>query len=307
MKAETGLSLIYDDNVWQFSDSDRSSFENSQNTSFFQNVESLGDFIWEPYLFLQFQPLEKTPSTRLFTDISGDFYTYNHSRNLGTYQIGLKQGIGRKVHALISYTLIPREFVGISRENPGSGISVGETITTHTTRFRIEREIQDIDLGLTVHHKFKDYNDAFEVQDSDIYGVGLESKIYSAYGLKTRIAYLFELGVASGRNNPNFKNDLSYRSHQLRISPEIRVNRQLAIGIRYEIKYKAFTTNLPGDTNHYGRDDTMHTVGANIYYELSKTLETKLGYERVMKRPNKNKDFFAFDENVATVGLSYFF
>jgi hypothetical protein len=307
LKAKTGLSLIYDDNVWQFSDRDRSSFENSQNSSFFQNVESLDDFIWEPYFFLQFQPLEKTPSTQLFADISGNFYVHNPSLNLGIYQIGLKQEIRHKVQAAISYTLIPREFVGISRENPSSSISVGETITTHTTRFRIERKIRDINLGLTVHHKFKDYNDTFEEQDNNIYGAGLESKIYSGYGLKTRIAYLFELGVASGRNNTNFNNDLSYRSHQLRISPEVRINRDLTIGVRYEIKYKAFTTNLSGDTNHYGRYDTTHTVGANIYYELGKTLETKLGYERVMKRPNKNKDFFAFDENVAIVGLSYLF
>lgn len=305
-RVQTGLDLIYDDNVWQYSDSDRERFKNTPNIPFFDRTESLDDFIWEPYLYLNLQPFSRAPSTRLLADLTGDFYTQNTALNFGTYRIGLEQGIGDKTHALITYTLTPRIFVGMSRERRG-GVVLGETVTTHVTRFRIERELQDLDLGLTAHYKFRNYNDAFNEQDTDIYGIGLESRIYSIYKLKTRVAYLFELGIAAGQNKPGFNNDLSYVSHQFQIDPKIQVSRLLAIRIHYELKYKEFTTDLTGDTNHYGRKDTTHTVGLKVYYEMSKNTEAKFGFERVMRRTNKNTDFFAYDENIATVGLSYLF
>lgn len=303
---QAGLGLIYDDNVWQYSDTDRKNFDNNPNNTFFQRTESLDDFIWEPFLYLSLKPFKKNLTTQLFADLTGDFHARNTSLNFGTYRMGLEQGLGEKTRALITYTLTPRVFVGISRERRG-GTLVGETVTNHTTRFLIQKEIQDLDLGLTAHYKFRDYNDAFNEQDNDIYGVGLESKIFSSYGLKTWTAYLFELGVASGRNKPGFNNDLSYVSHQFRVGPEVRVNQSLAIGVHYQLRYKEFTTNLTNDMNHYGRRDFTHTAGFNAYYEISKSTEAKLGFERVMRRTNKNAEFFAYDESIATVGISYSF
>jgi hypothetical protein len=315
-RVQAGLDLIYDDNVWQYSDSDRERFENNPDDPFFQKTNTLDDLIWEPYLFLNLQPFNRTPSTRLLADLTGDFYTQNTALNFGTYRIGLEQGIGDKTHALITYTLTPRIFVGMSRERRG-GVVLGETMTTHVTRFRIERELQDLDLGLTAHYKFRNYNDAFNEQDSDIYGIGLFTRIYSAHGLKTRLEYLFEQGLAAGRNTRDVcvtinnsticPNDLSYLSNQFVINPEIQINRTLSIAIKYELKYKQFTTNLTNDSNHYNRKDFTHTPGLNVYYEISKSTEAKLGFERVMRRVNNNSDFFSYDENIATVGLSYLF
>jgi len=316
VKVQVGLDLIYDDNVWQYSDSDINSFKANPNDPFFEKTADLYDFIWEPYLYLNLRPLSRIPSTRVFLDLTGDFYTRSRSLNSGTYRIGLEQDVGDKTRALITYTLTPRIFDGISRERRG-GTSVGETVTTHTMRFLIQREIGDLDLGLTGHYKFRNYNDAFNEQDSDIYGIGLITRIYSPHGLKTKLEYQFEQGLAVGRNSREecviinsiniCPNDLSYLSNQFIIGPEIQLSPILSISLDYELKFKEFTTALTNDPNHYGRKDTRHTVGLNVYYEISEAIETKLGFERVMRRTSKSSEFYAYDENAVTVGISYLF
>lgn len=305
LKVLAGLDLIYDDNVWQYSKSDRELFKINGNTDpFFQKTEDLDDLIWEPYLYLSLQTQDR--QTQIFAKLTGDFYTRNTSLNLGTYLIGLKRKIGDETSALISYTLRPREFLGISRERRG-GTLVGETLTTHTTLLWLQRKIQNLEIELTGHYKFRNYNDAFDEQDADIYGVGLGSRIYSKYRLKTRVTYLFEQGITAGQNEPGFNNDLSYISHQFRIGPEVQIIRPLKIGFHYQLKYNEFTTNLTGDLNHYGRKDTTHILGLNAYYDLNRNIEAKLGFVSVIKKTNQFPDFFSYTENSATVGLSYLF
>jgi hypothetical protein len=312
----TGLDTIYDDNVWQYSDSDRKAFESTPNDPFFQKTESLNDFIWEPYLSLSLRPFRRSPLTRFSADLTGDFYTRNPSLNFGTYRIVLEQKIWNKTFILLSYTVTPNMFIGFSRERRGAGV-LGESVTTQTARFLIQREIKYLDMGLTAHYKFKNYNDPFNEQDSDIYGIGLISRVYSRRGFKIRIEYQFEQGLAAGRNSSDVctiingtnicPNDLSYLSNQFIIGPEVRFSRSFLIRLVYNLKLKQFTTDLTNDSNHYGRRDTIQDMKLTAYYELSKTIEAKAGYERVMRRTNNNANFYAFDENIATVGIDFLF
>jgi hypothetical protein len=165
------------------------------------------------------------------------------------------------------------------------------------------------------HYKFKNYNDAFNEQDSDIYGVGIIARLYSAHGMMTRLEYLLERGLAQGRGSRNVcippnnlcPNDLSYLSNQFLIGPEIKLNRALTIGAEYELKYKKFTTPLTNDPNHYRRNDAAHTLGLHAYYEINRAIETRLVLERAMRRTNKSSEFFAYDENSVILGISYLF
>jgi hypothetical protein len=134
LQIQTGLDLIYDDNVWQYSKRDQEDFKNNRNNPallpFFEKTQDLDDFIWEPYLYLSFLPQGKFTQSRLFTEFSGDFYSRNTSLNFGTYRIGLEQKISDRTHASFTYTWMPRMFVGISRERRGVNL-VGETVATH--------------------------------------------------------------------------------------------------------------------------------------------------------------------------------
>jgi hypothetical protein len=307
LQVEVGADLIYDTNVWQYSDADRILFELFPNAAFFQKTDSIDDLIWEPSVQLSLHPPWGSKTPKLLVGALGDFYTQNNSLNSSTYWIGIEQEITAKIQLSATYTWIPRVLLGMSRERRVLPTTlIEETYASHDILVYVLREFQKLDMGLTAHYTFQDYTDALNEQDSDLYGFGLIGGFYPIPEVETLAGYEFELGIAAGRNDAGLNNDLSYTAHQFQIEPKFRVTKPLHIAVHYELNYKEFTTDLTGDGNHYGRKDLIHGWGIDLYYAFGEKIETKLGFERVLGTTNQNDAFFSYDEDITTVGIRIF-
>lgn len=311
LRIQTGTTFIYDDNVWQFSDSDRQAFKDNPNQSLFQNTESLDDLIWQPFIHLQFRLPWREGGTQLFGKVTGTFYTRNTDLNYQTYRIGIRQEIGKDILASATYTVTPNLFVGKSRERRDQTL-VEESFTSHLTTLKVEKRFQPFDLGLSFHYRFRDYIDSFNEQDTDIYGAALKIDLYPFSQVKIAGAYQFEQAIAAGRDilflapQPSF-NDISSLSHQFWIEPEVKIHRSLIAGVLYEFKHRRFITDHTNDFNHYSRKDQTHTIGVNFYYLISRAIEAKFTYERTWRTTNLKPQFYAYDENSYILGIHLFF
>ncbi|MCI0528780.1 MAG: hypothetical protein L0Y56_15180 [Nitrospira sp.] len=307
LQVEVGADMIYDTNVWQYSDADRILFELFPNAQFFQKTDSVDDFIWEPSVQLSLHPPWGSKTPKLLVGAMGDFYTQNTSLNSGTYWIGIEQEITPNIQLSVTYTWIPRVLLGMSREQriPPTPL-IEETYTSHDILIYILKEFRNLDMGLSAHYTFQDYTDALNEQDSDLYGFGSIAAFYPVPEVETLVGYQFELGIAAGRNDAGQNNDLSYMAHQFQIEPKFRVTKPLHIAVHYELNYKEFTTDLTSDRNHHGRKDLIHGWGIDLYYGFGEKIETKLSFQRVFGTTNQNDTFFSYDEDMTTVGIRIF-
>jgi hypothetical protein len=304
LQVEIGADMIYDTNVWQYSDTDQILFELFPNAQFFQKTDSIDDLIWEPSVQLSLHPPWGSKTPTLVAGAMGDFYTQNTSLNSGTYWIGIEQEIASRAQLSVTYTWIPRTLLGMSRERrtPVTPL-IEETYASHDILIYVLKEFKKLDMGLTAHYTFQDYTNALNEQDSDLYGLGWIAGFYPIPEVETLVGYQFELGTAAGRNDASQNNDLSSMTHQVQIEPKFRVTKLLHLSVHYDLNYKEFTTDLTGDQNHHGRKDLIHGWGIHLYYAFGEKIETKLGFHRVLGTTNQNDTFFSYDEDITTFGI----
>ena len=119
------------------------------------------------------------------------------------------------------------------------------------------------------------------------------------------VEYLYERGLADGRGDTRFNDDVSYQYHLAELAVTVPLPRSWELSLSYIYGRKQFTSELVGDTEHLGRRDMTHQGHAELSHNFNDRTSLMLGFRRTQR--TSTNPLFPFNSTLFSVGVEYLF
>ena len=303
--AIAGSNVSYTDDVTNFSAARRLKF--SEDPSQPSGLPSqLSDVIWDPSL----EVIRSSSSTLGLNELSvkghGYIFTNNPIYNHGDYRMQFKQGLPSDTSLLFRYRYVPNLFLGPNIERrTGNNLIQEERVTSHTWRTELEHRLNEAwTLTLIGRVGLRLYNDAFAERDTKLWTLGSQVEYAVNSRVSLTLAYLYEQGLADGRGNTQFNDDVSYRLQAVSAGTDLMLIESLSLHLGYIYRRKDFTSELIGDT-HLNRQDDIHQGMAEFRYRLTPVTNLSASFQRTQRASTiVTRDY---NDTIYSLGGSYRF
>ena len=273
-----GQKTSYTTDAFQFSKARRLSFAEDPSLPTLVDIEKEQDVIWEPSL----EVIRRFASagSELSVKARAFIYMLNPIFNHGDYRIQWRQSVVPRTLLMVHYRHVPNLFLGPNVERrTGQRFIEQERVTTNTWRVELERELADRWRGTLVSRfGLRSYNEAFAERNTTFWTVGPKVDFTASEWATLTLGYLYEGGLAEGRNQPQFQDDVSYRLHHVSAGTELRLRAELSLQLVYTYQRKDFTTDFVSDT-HLDRHDDTHQGLVDLAYGLSPASVVSVGVQ----------------------------
>jgi hypothetical protein len=301
--AESKVS--YTDNVINFSASRRLKFSEdpSQPTGI---PAKLSDVIWDPSLEVIRSSSSKFGPNELSVKAQGVIFTNNPIFNYGDYRLQFKQEFSPDTSLLLRYRNVPNQFLGPNFErHTGNGLIQEERVSSQTWRTELEHRVSESwTLTFIGRYGLRLYNDAFAERDTKLWTVGPQVRYVVNPRMAISLGYIYERGLADGRGNAQFNDDVSYRLHAISVGTDLALIESLSLRLAYIYRRKDFTSELLGDT-HLNRHDDNHQGMAEFRYRLNQAATLSASFQRTQR--NSTVVTRDFNDTIYSLGGSYRF
>jgi hypothetical protein len=294
--AITEAKVLYTDNVFEFSAARRLRLSEDPSQPTIVPVSRPSDTIWEPSIDVRRTSSSNLGQTEISFKAHGFIFTNNPIFNHGDYRIQMNQQVAPDTFVLLRYRYVPNLFLGPNTERQtGNQLPTEERVTSHTWRAQLERKLNERWTATLV---------AFSERDTWFYTIGPRVQLRATSWATITLDYLYERGFADGRNEPQFKDDVSYWQNFVSFGTVFQLTNPLSLELIYVYRQKQFTTDIAGDPLH-GAVDNLHQGTVEVHYDLSPAARVTLGYQRTQRSSNVgSRDFF--NDNTS-LGLKYRF
>ena len=285
--------VLYTNNAFQLSSARRLSLAEDPSQPTNVQVDKPSDVVWEPSVDLRRTSSNRLGNLEISTKAHGFIFTDHSALNHGNYRIQVRQALSPETSVLFRYRYVPNLFLGPNFERRSGTRSVqDERVTSHIWRAQVERALSDVvSTTMTARFGLRLYNDVFAERDTFFYTLGPQMDYAVRPNLTLSLGYLYERGLADGRGDTRFNDDISYRQHFVSSGGEFRLAPKLSLNLQYAFRRKNFTSDLAGDT-HLGRRDTTHQGTAELRYAFSDSTGITLGFQHAQRTSNvATKDF----------------
>lgn len=305
--AFTETKVLYTDNVFEHSSARRLTVSEDPSQPSIVSVKKPSDVVWEPSLDVRHA---STPTNLGQTEVSfkaqGFIFTDNPIFNHGNYRIQLKQVLDPETSLLLRYRYVPNLFLGPNSERrTGRRLEEEERVTSHIWRLQLERRLTEFFTATLVgRYGLRQFNESFAERDTMFWTSGPQLEWAVNSWLRLTTVYLYERGLADGRQEVQFKDDVSYRQHFASLEATAWVSPALSVTLGYGYRRKMFTSEIAGDSNR-GVADTTHQGSAELRYEMNQAAAITLGFQRSQRSSNVGtRDFFNTN---TSLGIQYRF
>ena len=301
--AESKVS--YTDDVTNFSAARRLKFSEdpSQPTGL---PTQLSDVIWDPSLEVIRSSSSTLGPNELSLKAHGFIFTNNPIFNHGDYRLQFKQGLSPDTSLLLRYRNVPNQFLGPNTERrTGNNLIQEERVSSHTWRTELEHRVNESwTLTLIGRYGLRFYNDAFAERDTKLWTIGSQVGHVVNPRMAVSLGYIYERGLADGRGNMQFNDDVSYRLHAVSAGTDLTLIESLSLHLVYIYRRKDFTSELLGDT-HLNRHDNSHQGMAEFRYRLNGAVSLSASFQRTQRTSTVvTRDF---NDTIYSLGGSYRF
>jgi hypothetical protein len=304
--AITEAKVLYTDNVFEFSAARRLQLSEDPSQPVVVPLNRPSDTVWEPSIDVRRTSSSSLGLTEISVKAHGFIFTNNPIFNHGDYRIQVNQQVASDTFLLLRYRYVPNLFLGPNFERQtGSQLPAEERVTSHTWRAQLERKLNDRWTATLVgRYGLRFYNESFSERDTTFYTIGPRVQLRATSWVTFTLDYLYERGLADGRNEPQFKDDVSYWQNFVSFGTVFQLTQPLSLELIYVYRQKHFTTDIPGDPLR-GDVDNLHQGTVEVHYDLSSAARVTLGYQRTQRSSNvASRDFF--NDN-ASLGVQYRF
>jgi hypothetical protein len=279
--------VLYTDNAFQFSSARRLALAEDPSQPTNVQTEKPSDVVWEPSVDVRRTSSNRFGRLEVSAKAHGFIFTDHAAFNHGNYRIQAKQTLSSGTSVLLRYRYVPNLFLGLNFERRTGTRSIqDERVTSHIWRAQLERALSNrLSVTMTARAGLRLYNEAFAERDTVFYTLGPHLDYAVGPNLGLSLGYQYERGLADGRGDTRFNDDVSYRQHFVSAGGDLRLAPTLSLNLQYAFRRKDFTTELAGDT-HLGRRDTTHQGTAELRYALGDATGVTLGYQRTQRTSN---------------------
>lgn len=285
--------VLYTDNAFQLSAARRLALAEDPSQPTVVQVTKPSDIVWEPSVDVRRRSSNRLGTLEFSAKAQGFIFTDHASFNHGNYRLQVRQALSPEASLLLRYRYVPNLLLGPNVERrTGARTIQEERVTSHIWRVQLERGLSEaVRLTMTARAGLRLYNDIFAERDTVFYTLGPHLDYAAGPNLTLSLGYQYERGLADGRWDVRFNDDISYRQHFVGAGGELRLAPALSLTLQYAFRRKEFTSDLVGDT-HLGRRDTTHQGTAELRYALTDTTGVTLGFQRTQRSSNVPiKDF----------------
>lgn len=298
--------VFYTNDVFVFSAARRLAVHEDPTQPTKVEISKPQDVVWEPSL----EVARKSASDQWPTEISfktqGFIYTENPIFNHGTYRLQVKQALSPDTALVLRYRYSPNIFLGPNNERrTGQGLVEDERFTSHVWRAMLEHRLNE-EWGISLISRFglRFFNDPFAERDLHFWTLGSEAHYRMNPRLSFTLSYLYERGLADGRNQPQFNDDTSYRNNFVSLGTDIGVTEPLTLALSYTYQINTFTSDFAADPNR-GREDHTQQGIAELRYALTDRATLKAGVQRTQR--DSNRSSAEFEDTNTWIGAEYRF
>ena len=264
------------------------------------------DVIWEPSVEVIQSSSNSLGRNDLSIKAHGYIYTNNPIFNHGEYRLQDRQSLGPDTSFLLRYRYVPNLFLGPNFERRTGTRSIQEErVTSHQWRAELERRLaQQLTAVLVGRYGLRLYNEAFAERDTTFYGAGPRIEYRPTHWTRLTLGYLYERGLADGRDEIQFADDVSYYLNMLSVGTELRLTARVELNLVYLYLRKTFTSGVAGDS-HVDRRDSTHQGLAEIRYHVTPVAMVTLGFQHT-QRASTNA-LRNFNDTIVSIGGEYRF
>lgn len=304
--AVTEARALFTDNVFELSAARRLALSEDPSQPVIVSLNQPSDVVWDPSVDLQRTSWSSLGKTELSFKAHGFLYTLNPIFDHGDYRLQVNQQVAQRTFVLLRYRYVPNMFLGPNLERQsGSFQQAEERVTSHTWRMQLEQQLNDQwSVTLVGRYGLRLYNQSFSERDTTFYTIGPRLRFHPTAWLRLTLDYLYEQGFADGRDQPQYKDDVSYRQQFVSFGALIQLLAPLSLELIYVFRDKQFTSDIVGDPLR-GNVDDLHQGTAELHYDLSAAARVTVGFQRTQRASSvASRDFFNTN---ASIGLAYRF
>ncbi|MEW6248129.1 MAG: hypothetical protein AB1555_15655 [Nitrospirota bacterium] len=296
-----GAKVSYTTDVFQFSAARRLALAEDPSQPTVVPLDKPEDVIWEPSVEVTRAFSTWLGRNEVSVKGHGFLYTDKAIFNHGDYRIQTRQWLGSDTSILFRYRYLPNLFLGPNFERrTGQRLMREERVTTHRWRFEVDREVADSwRLSAIGRYGIRLYNEPFAERDTQFFAIGPQVAYTPVPWVTATVGYLYERGLADGREEPQVQDDVSYYLHVLSVGAEFRPIERLALNLAYLHLRKTFTSSIAGDI-HLGRFDTTHQGLVEFRYQITPATGVSVSYQRTQR--SSNVVTRSFHDNIVSLG-----
>ena len=304
--AIAGQKASYTTDAFQFSSARRLRFTEDPSQPTVVSIKKPDDVVWEPALEVIRASSNALGNNELSIKAQGAIYTNNPIFNHGDYRLQDRQWLDADTSILLRYRYVPDLFLGPNFERrTGTASLQEERVSSHAWRAEIERRLSEaVTAAFIGRYGLRLYNEPFAERDTTFWTVGPRVDYRATDWMTVTIAYLYERGLADGRQQTQFMDDVSYYLHMVSAGTAFRLTERCDLDLLYIHRRKTFTSGIVGDS-HVNRFDSTHQGIAELQYHLSPAATAILAFQ-YGKRTSTN-DLRDFNDSIVSIGGQYRF
>lgn len=305
-KVDVGTKTVYTDNVFEFSAARRLALSEDPSQPSIVGVDRPSDLVWEPFVDLTRSFSHGYGTTDVSVKAQGFLFTNNAGFNHGMYRIQARHWVTSQTAVLLRYRYTPDLLLGPNVERrSGARLVDEERVTSHVWRMQLEQRLSDDWSGtLIARYGMRQFNAAFAERDTTFWTLGPHISYRGVSHLVFTVGYLYEQGLAAGRDEVQFKDDVSYHQQLLMAGVTVTVTPRLSLDLAYVYRHKRFTSTIVGDSNN-GVRDTTHQGSFEIGYRMTDAWLVTVGFQRTQRESSAGQRAF-FSDNLS-LGVDYRF
>jgi hypothetical protein len=301
-----GQKVSYTTNVFQFSASRRLALSEDPTQPTIVPLDKPQDVVWEPMVEAVRASSTRLGANELSLKAVGFIFTDKSIFNNGEYHIQDRQRLNALTSLLLRYRYVPNLFLGPNFERrSGQRTIQEERVTSHRWRMELEHRLTERWTATLIgRFGLRMYNEAFAERDTQFYSGGPEVSYRVTPWATLTLGYLYERGLADGRNEPQFQDDVSYFLNMFSAGAEVRLLPKLTLSLQYLYLRKNFTSGIAGDP-HVGRVDQTHQGWTELRYQLTSRAILTASFQQT-QRTSTNIDR-SFQDSILSIGVVYQF
>jgi predicted porin len=144
-------------------------------------------------------------------------------------------------------------------------------------------------MSLLGRYGLRRYNQEFSERNLDFWTIGPHLEWTIVPAVKLGVSYHFERGLADGRNQPRYEDDVSYINHYGSIDLDFELSERFSFSTAFHYERNNWTSSLQEDERN-GAHENVYQGEAILSYQISEALKTYTGVQYSSRKENFEVD-----------------
>lgn len=306
--AEEGWSLngrgilFYTDDVGLFSATRRLSRDGDPTQPAIDSklTNKGSDMVFEPLLGVTRSLTNNLGRLDLKVQGQGFVFTENPQFNHGTLRLQAIQDLSSSTRVQMRFGYAPNQFLGDNEDRQsGQHQLTAERLTSYIWSARLIHDVTpDLSVKLLGRYGLRRYNESFSERNTNFWTIGPHVEWRVAHKVKLGLSYHYERGLANGRNQPQYEDDVSYANHYLSADAEVELTERWLLLTAFHYEHNIWTSSLIGDERN-GAHENIYQGEIILAYRMTDSIQ---GFGGV-QRSNRKESFESSATKNTNVGI----